>query len=415
LYIVIGMNVTVIGAQWGDEGKGKIVDFLASEADVIIRFSGGANAGHTIVKNGQKYAVHLVPSGILYENKTVILGIGMVIDAESLFKELNDLENKGIQWRGRVFVSERAHVVLPSYKELDQQRDADRLKPIGTTGRGIGVAYANKSGRDGLRVIDMFDDYYLSVLEGADLEYVKKYRELLKDMLIDLSTWVEEKKPARMLLEGAQGVLLDLDLGTYPFVSSGISAAAGASLGAGIGPRQIDNILGVCKAYSTRVGNGPFPSEFLEERDGDLGEKIRELGGEFGVTTGRPRRCGYLDLVALRYACISNGMDGIVLTKIDIYDSFEEIKACVAYSIDGKITKDFPASIPDLEKAQPVLKSFRGWKTDLSKSKSWEELPLEAKSYIEYIEDFTKTPITIVSVGQDRVQTIIRKDPWTRF
>lgn len=409
------MNIAVIGAQWGDEGKGKIVDFLASEADVIIRFSGGANAGHTIVKDGKKYAVHLIPSGILYEGKTVILGIGMVIDAESLFKELRELETQGVQWRGRVFVSDRAHLVLPSYKEMDKKRDQERLKPIGTTGRGIGVAYADKSGRDGLRIIDMYDDYYLKVLQGEDREYLLKYRDLLKDMLIDLSSWVEEKKPARMLLEGAQGVLLDLDLGTYPFVSSGISAAAGAALGAGIGPRRIDGVLGVCKAYSTRVGNGPFPSEFCSESDGDLGEKVRELGGEYGVTTGRPRRCGYLDLVALKYACISNGIDGLVLTKIDIYDSFEEIKACVGYDIGGVSYSTFPASIPMLDKARPILKSFRGWKKDLSACRTWDDLPNEAKSYIEYIEDYTQTPVTVVSVGQDRVQTIIRKDPWSRY
>jgi adenylosuccinate synthase len=409
------MNIAVIGAQWGDEGKGKIVDFLASEADVIIRFSGGANAGHTIVKDGKKYAVHLIPSGILYEGKTVILGIGMVIDAEAMFKELSELESKGVNWRGRVFVSDRAHIVLPGYKDMDKKRDAERLKPIGTTGRGIGVAYANKSGRDGMRVVDMYDDYYLSVLEGEDKAYVAKYRELMRDMLIDLTSWVAEKQPPRILLEGAQGVLLDLDLGTYPFVSSGVSAAAGAALGAGIGPRQIDGVLGVCKAYSTRVGNGPFPSEFRDEADGDLGDKVRELGGEYGVTTGRPRRCGYLDLVALKYACQANGIDGIVLTKMDIYDSFDEIKACVAYEIDGQTVHSFPASIPLLEKARPVLKTFRGWKKDITKAAAWEDLPPEAQSYVEYIESYTKTPVTVVSVGQDRLQTIIRKDPWTRY
>ncbi len=409
------MNLTVIGAQWGDEGKGKIVDFLASEADVIIRFSGGANAGHTIVIGDVKYAVHLIPSGILYPQKTVILGIGMVIDVESMFKELSDLEKQGIKWQGRTFVSDRAHIVLPGYKDLDKKQDQTRKRPIGTTGRGIGVAYSLKSARDGIRVADLFDDDLIESLSPEDREYVLKNREQLRPLIIDLTTWMYEKQPARILLEGAQGVLLDLDLGTYPFVSSGISAAAGAALGAGIGPRDIDGVLGVFKAYSTRVGNGPFPSEFLEDRDGKLGEEIRTLGKEYGVTTGRPRRCGYLDLVALKYACLSNGIDGLVLTKIDIYDGFDEIQACVGYEVDGKVIDTFPASIKDLMTAKPVLKKFRGWKRPLSAIKSFQDLPQEAISYISYIEEYTRTPVTIVSVGSERNQTMIRQDPWNQY
>lgn len=409
------MNLVVIGAQWGDEGKGKMVDYLASEADVIVRFSGGANAGHTIVHGERTYKLHLVPSGILYPGKTVVLGSGMVIDPQSLFQELADLEKEGVDWKGRVLISSRAHIVLPGYKELDKRQDSQRKKPIGTTGRGIGIAYSLKSSRDGIRMADLDDDNRLSILDDSDRSFLEEYRERLKEMMVDITSFIHGNSPERMLLEGAQGVLLDLDLGTYPFVSSGYSAAAGASLGAGIGPRQIDGILGVFKAYSTRVGNGPFPSEFTSERDGELEHRIRDIGREYGATTGRPRRCGYLDLVALRYACISNGLDGLILTKIDVYDSFDEIQVCVGYEIDGTQYRDFPVSVKDLQKATPVLKKFAGWKKDVTGIDSYEQLPLEVKEYISYIEDFTETPVTVVSVGPERSQTIIRQELWTQY
>lgn len=409
------MNIVVIGAQWGDEGKGKIVDFLADDADLIVRFAGGANAGHTIVHGDKTYKLHLVPSGIIYPNKTVLLGLGMVIEPEALFRELGELEAEGVDWKGRVFIANRAHVVLPSYKALDIEQDKKRKRPIGTTGRGIGITYAFKAARDGLRIADMYDEASIAILEPEDRDYVLQYRERMREMVVDATSFIHQREPKRMLLEGAQGALLDLDLGTYPFVSSGMSAAAGAALGAGIGPRKLDGILGVFKAYSTRVGNGPFPSEFREGRDGDLGDTVRKIGHEYGTTTGRPRRCGYLDLVALKYACLTNSIDGLVMTKLDIYDSFDEVSVCTAYMIDGEETTSFPASITKLEKAQPVLKTFKGWKTDLRSINTFEALPQEVKEYIAFVEDYVRTPISIVSVGQDREQTIIRKDPWTAY
>jgi adenylosuccinate synthase len=409
------MNLVVIGAQWGDEGKGRIVDYMASSADVVVRFSGGANAGHTLVLEGQKYAVHLVPSGILYKDTTVLLGSGMVIDPESLFDELNGLAEQGIDWKGRVLISSRAHLVFPEYKERDRRLDKERKRPIGTTGRGIGIAYSQKANRDGIRLVDIFDASWTGVLSAEENRFLDLYRDQLKDMMVDITAYIHEKQPKRMLMEGAQGALLDLDLGTYPYVSSGYSAAAGASLGAGIGPRDIDGVLGVFKAYSTRVGNGPFPSEFLQERDGDLGERVQTIGKEFGVTTGRKRRCGYLDLVALKYACIANGIDGLILTKLDIYDSFDEVTACVAYRIDGVERTDFPASIDELYAAEPVLKTFRGWKTDLTGITEYDQLPAEAREYIAFIEDYTGTSVTVVSVGPERNQIIIRRELWTEY
>ena len=409
------MNIVVIGAQWGDEGKGKMVDFLSVDADVVVRFSGGANAGHTIVSNNKTYKLHLVPSGILYEDTRVILGSGMVIDPESLFSELRTLEAQGIQWKGRVFISNRAHIVLPRYKEMDEQRDRERTRPIGTTGRGIGVAYSLKASRDGLRLADIFDTDQLNILTEEERKYLAGFTEAFKEMMIEVTEFLHEKKPERMLLEGAQGALLDLDIGTYPYVSSGYSAAAGASLGAGIGPRQLHGILGVFKAYSTRVGNGPFPSEFNKERDGDMEELVRELGHEYGVTTGRPRRCGYLDLVALRYTCRANSLDGLILTHIDVYDRFDDVYACVAYEIDGRKVSSFPAGIADLEQAIPVLQRFPGWKQDITGTGRYEDLPEAAREYIAFIEDFTDTRVTMVSVGPERRQTIIRQEPWAEY
>jgi len=409
------MNIAVIGAQWGDEGKGKIVDFLADDADLVVRFAGGANAGHTIVHQDKTYKLHLIPSGILYPGKTVLLGLGMVIEPEAMFRELETLENQGIDWRGRVLVADRAHVVLPSYKAIDIENDKRRRHPIGTTGRGIGVTYSYKAARDGIRVADMYDDKYVDVLDDTDKAYILQYREKMRGMIVDITNYIQTNKPRRMLLEGAQGALLDLDLGTYPFVSSGVSGAVGAALGAGMGPRAIDGVLGVFKAYSTRVGNGPFPTEFKAERDGELEHTVRELGREYGTTTGRARRCGYLDLVALRYACQSNGIDALVLTHLDIYDTFEEVKACTAYRVDGQETEIFPASISKLERVEPVLRTFKGWKSSISAAQKFEDLPAEAQSYVRFIEDFTGTQVSIVSVGCDRGQTIIRKDAWTPY
>jgi adenylosuccinate synthase len=408
------MRVVVIGAQWGDEGKGKIVDYLANEAQIIVRFSGGANAGHTIVIDDQEYALHLIPSGILYPDKMVILGAGMVIDPVALFNEIKMLNDRGIDTAGRILISDRAHLVLPRYIRIDKERDQARKKPIGTTGRGIGITYSMKSDRDGIRLADLSWKEKMAELDKVDREFLEPYAEQLQAMAVDLSVYLVHRKNSQTLFEGAQGTLLDLDLGTYPYVSSGISNAAGAAIGGCVGPRALDKVLGVFKAYSTRVGNGPFPSEFDPDSEDELCRFVRDTGREYGVTTGRPRRCGYLDLVALRYACLTNSIDALVMTHLDVYDTLDEIKACVAYRIGGKMVENFPASIEALNSARPVLRSFPGWKKPLSTALTYEEFPIAAMEYIEFIERFCETPIHIVSVGYDRKETIIRKSPWTK-
>jgi adenylosuccinate synthase len=350
----------------------------------------------------------------------VILGAGMVIDPVALFNELDMLHNRGIDTTGRVFISDRAHIVLPRYIQIDKERDLARKKPIGTTGRGIGITYSMKSDRDGIRLADLSWKDKLQELEQGDRDFLAPYIDRLEAMSIDLSVYLMHRKNAQVLFEGAQGALLDLDLGTYPYVSSGLSCAAGAAIGGCVGPRKLDKILGVFKAYSTRVGNGPFPSEFdadsenEEGTDGSLCRFIRETGREYGVTTGRPRRCGYLDLVALRYACLTNSIDSLVMTHLDVYDTLDEIKACIAYRIGDRMVENFPASIEALNNAQPVLRSFSGWKQPLSQALTYDEFPVAAMEYIEFIERFCETPIDIVSVGYDRKETIIRKSPWTK-
>ena len=408
------MKVVVIGAQWGDEGKGKIVDYLAENAKYVVRYAGGPNAGHTIVVDGKQYALHQVPSGILYSDKAVFLGAGMVIDPEALFNELQMLKDNGIDWEGRVFISDRAHIILPRYRQMDKDRDAARKRPIGTTGRGIGITYSEKAQRDGLRLADLDWEKKMSEFEGEDKAYLDKYKDRLISMRVDLTAKMYEYRNENILFEGAQGAMLDIDSGTYPYVSSGASCSAGAATGCGIGPKNIDKILGVFKAYQTRVGNGPMPTEFNNESEGELCEYVRKTGREYGVTTGRARRCGYLDLVALRYACITNSIDSLVLTHLDIYDTFDEIEACVAYEIDGKTVVDFPASVPAMEKAKPVLKKFKGWKKSLKECRSYEELPKAARDYVEFIEDYTKTEVGIISVGYERDETFIRNNPWKK-
>ncbi|MCP4158883.1 MAG: adenylosuccinate synthase [Deltaproteobacteria bacterium] len=406
------MKLVVIGAQWGDEGKGKIVDYLSERSSIIVRFSGGANAGHTIVVGDNIYKLHLIPSGIVNQDKIAVLGSGMVIDPEAMFKELDSIKKQGIDWENRILVSDRAHLVLPRYREMDLAIDSKRKNPIGTTGRGIGVTYSLKSSRDGIRVGDMFDEDRYSHLEKEDRDFLDQFKEKMRGMVCNISNFLYENKDKNMLFEGAQGVLLDLDSGSYPFVSSGYSCSAGAAIGSGIGPRQLDKIFGVFKAYTTRVGNGPFPSEFKDDQDDNLLDEIRSIGNEYGVTTGRPRRCGYLDLVALKYACWSNSIDSLVLTHLDVYDTFDEVQVCMGYEIDGKETDIFPARIDLLSIAKPVTKSFKGWKMDLSKCSSYDELPTEAKEYISFIEQIVDTPVSVVSVGPDRACTFNRVDPW---
>ena len=408
------MKVVIIGAQWGDEGKGKIVDYLAEDAQYVVRYSGGPNAGHTIVVDGKQYALHQVPSGILYPNKKVFLGAGMVIDPEALFNELKMLKDNGIDWEGRVFISDRAHLILPKYRQMDKDRDAQRKRPIGTTGRGIGIAYSEKSHRDGLRLADLDWEEKMAEFDGEDLEYLNKYKDQLLSMRVDLTAEMWKYRNDNILFEGAQGAMLDLDSGTYPYVSSGPSCAAGAAIGSGIGPHDLDNILGVFKAYETRVGNGPMPTEFndSDEAESELCRYVRDTGREYGVTTGRARRCGYLDLVALRYACRVNSLDGLVLTHLDIYDAMDQIEACIGYEIDGKIVTDFPANVDALNRAKPILQKFEGWKTPLKEVKKYSKLPKNARAYVEFIESYTGTPVTIVSVGYERNETFIRKNPW---
>lgn len=408
------MKVVIIGAQWGDEGKGKIVDYLAEKAEYVVRYSGGPNAGHTIVVDGKQYALHQVPSGILYANKNVYLGAGMVIDPEALFNELQMLKDNGINWEGRVFISDRAHLILPKYRTMDKERDAARPRPIGTTGRGIGIAYGEKANRDGLRLADLDWEEKMGEYTDEDKAYLDKYKDRLLSMRVDLTAEMWKLRNANILFEGAQGAMLDIDSGTYPYVSSGPSCAAGAAVGSGIGPHDLDKILGVFKAYETRVGNGPMPSEFNDTSEGELCQYVRDTGREYGVTTGRARRCGYLDLVALRYACRVNSLDGLVLTHLDIYDAMDEVEACVAYDINGKIVTDFPANVDAMNAAKPQLKKFKGWKTELKNCKTYEDLPKNARDYVEFIEDFTGTPVDIISVGYERNETFIRKDPWKK-
>lgn len=408
------MKLVVIGAQWGDEGKGKVVDFLADDAELIVRFSGGANAGHTIVTEDNTYKLHLIPSGIIYPDKKVVLGTGMVIDPEAFIAELATLSDQGIDWEGRVFISDRAHLVLPDYKEEDKRLEKLRFNPIGTTGRGIGVTYSHKAHRDGIRLVDLYDESLWPKMPESYRTFLAAYKDRLEGMVINMASFMAPYEDRKILYEGAQGTLLDLDWGTYPYVSSGYSAAAGACLGGGIGPRQIDRVLGVFKAYSTRVGNGPFPSEFKEEREPRMGSLIRELGREYGVTTGRPRRCGYLDLVALKYACRINSIDSLVLTHIDVYDQLEEVSACVAYEYGGKTLTEFPASVETLNNAVPVIRTFKGWKTSLKECKDYDSLPREARAYVEFIEDYCETSVDVIGVGYKRSETFIRKNLWTR-
>lgn len=411
------MNLAVIGAQWGDEGKGKIVDYLAADAGIVVRFSGGANAGHTIVHEGKTYKLHLIPSGIVYPEIRVVLGSGMVIDPEALFAELDEIENYGIDWKGRVFVSDRAHLVLPSHKREDIDRDAARSTPIGTTGRGIGITYAHKALREGVRIADITWESHCAELQAEDRAFIATYRDRLLDLSVDIATFMHPSADGarveqNVLLEGAQGALLDIDVGTYPFVSSGSSSAGGAASGAGIGPRDIHHVLGVFKAYSTRVGNGPFPSEFNKDSQGELEQYIRDTGREYGVTTGRPRRVGYLDLVALRYACRTNGIDSLALTHLDVYDELDEIRTCIAYETNTETLDYFPSSIELLETARPVTMRFSGWKQPIGEISRYEDLPEKAREYVAFIEDYVGVPVGIVSVGYERKSTIIRNDPW---
>lgn len=418
----------VLGAQWGDEGKGKIVDMYSLQADVVVRYQGGHNAGHTVWVSGEKYVLHLIPSGIIHKNTINIIGNGVVIDLEALLKEINELKERGLKFEGRLFISDRAHVILPYHTLFDKRKEELKgAQKIGTTGRGIGPTYMDKTARVGIRICDIFDDKVLEAkiktnvdemnlyavnaygLDPIDAESVinlcKKYAKDLKAYATDTATLINKAidQNKKIMLEGAQGTMLDVDFGTYPFVTSSNGSAGGACIGSGISPRKIKNIAGVLKAYTTRVGSGPFPTELL---DAD-GQELRKCGNEFGATTGRPRRCGWLDLVVAKYAVMINGLNFIALTKLDVLDKMKKLKICVAYELDGKTIDTFPAEIDKLERLKPIYKEFDGWSEDISKAKKIEDLPKNARTYVEFISKFLGVDYCVVSVGPDRDETIV--------
>ncbi len=399
--------------QWGDEGKGKITDFLAPQAEAVIRFAGGPNAGHRVVKNGVEYDFHLLPSGILNENTTVAIGNNVVVDIEQLLSELDMVKKSGVQIKDRLYLSERAHIIFPSYREEDKKTESERRKPIGTTGKGIGVAYSRKATRDGIRVVDMKDPEMQQKLSPEEFAYLQEQLKNMYSTLLvtDMNEYVDFHEGKNVLLEGAQGSLLDVDLGTYPYVTGTNTGIAAALVGMGRGMVPNLNTIGVLKMYSTRVGNGPFPTEF-KESESELLAHVRETGHEYGITTGRPRRCGYLDLVALKYTCKINNVKSLALTHTDVYDAVDNIAFCTAYkSKDGKFTR-FPASNELLRDVEIELEYFDGWMTDTTQMKTYADLPENLKSCINYIENYVGARVDIVSVGPADEQTIVRQSPW---
>lgn len=417
----------IVGAQWGDEGKGKIVDMLSEKVDIVARYQGGANAGHTVVIGDKTYVLHLVPSGIFQKNVKCVIGNGVVIDPVALMDEIEMIKSFGIKIEGRLFISHNAHLIMPYHKLLDSIREQGTQK-IGTTGRGIGPAYIDKYMRTGIRVVDLMDrkvlrekltrnieekNQLLSRVYGEteiDVEnIVREYQEFDKKIdpyITDTSAYLNAalRKKKKILAEGAQGALLDVDHGTYPYVTSSNPTSGGACTGLGIPPTSVKSIVGIVKAYSTRVGNGPFPTELHEKN----GEALRRIGHEFGATTGRPRRCGWLDMVSLHYSLMVNGINEIALTKLDVLDSFEEIKICVGYQKDGKKLKSFPTDVQSLEKVVPMYRSFHGWKEDISHIKKWKQLPKQTMKYVTMIEQLSGVKVSLVSVGARRDQTIVR-------
>ncbi len=419
----------LVGAQWGDEGKGKIVDLLSAETDYVVRYQGGANAGHTIKFDDKKIVLHLIPSGMFNGNSKCVIGNGVVIDPIALIDEISEVENLDVDLKDRLYISSSAHVILSYHKVLDQVKEKNRgSDAIGTTGRGIGPAYVSKVARIGIRVGDLLD---LKTLEKSIQKNVKDINKALehvyseptldaKKILDELKPAIEQIKPyicnttqllhdavengESILLEGAQGSLLDVDHGTYPFVTSSSPTAGGACAGSGVPPLAITHALGISKAYSTRVGNGPYPTE-LHDTDG---EKLRKNGAEFGATTGRPRRCGWLDLVALKYAVRLNGLNELALTKLDVLDDFKTIKVCTHYELDGEKTEVFPLDVEQLERVKPVYKSLKGWNTSSRNIESFDDLPELAKEYINYLEEYIGVSFNLISTGPKRNETIVR-------
>ncbi len=427
------MSVVVVGIQWGDEGKGKIVDLLTEKADMVVRFQGGNNAGHTLVVEGRRFVFHLIPSGILHREKMCVIGNGVVVDPFVLLEEMDTLEKEGFEVTpDRLKISARAHMILPYHRYLDLAREDKSGGKIGTTGRGIGPAYEDKVGRRGIRMADFLDPgifaeklkvntqwanfvltRYLGKepIDPAEFERLDDaLRDRLRPFVTDTSLLLNDSAAAgkAILYEGAQGALLDVDHGTYPYVTSSNTVTGNVCCGAGVGPTTIKEVVGVLKAYTTRVGGGPFPTELFDE----TGQALRDKGAEYGATTGRPRRCGWFDAVAVRHAVRINGVTSLALTKLDVLDELDAIMIGTAYRLDGNTQKGFPALASDLERVEPIYETLEGWRRDITACRAWEDLPDEARAYISFIEETVGVPVDIVSVGSDRAQTIIRRHPF---
>lgn len=424
-------TVVIVGTQWGDEGKGKIVDFLTEKADMVARYQGGHNAGHTVVINNEKYILHLIPSGILHKGKKCVIGNGVVIAPDALISEIDGLKERGIDTDGNLLISKNAHVIMPYHTAIEKENENRKgNKKIGTTGRGIGPSYTDKIARHGIRMMDLLtpnvfreklsanlttinfllENLYKTAPLKADEIYDEymRYAERLSKYIADTDVIINNKMDSgeNVLFEGAQGTLLDIDHGTYPFVTSSNTIAGGACTGLGVGPTKINKVLGIVKAYTTRVGEGPFPTELKNE----IGESIRQKGGEFGATTGRPRRCGWLDMVILKYSIRVNGLTGIALTKMDILDGMDKLKICVGYKHNGRLYEEFPKETEVLENCEPVYEEVEGWKESTLGIKEFGRLPANAKRYIKKIEEMLKTEIQIISTGQKRDEIIVLKE-----
>ena len=426
-------TLIIVGAQWGDEGKGKVVDHFAAHADMVARYQGGNNAGHTLVVGNERTVVHLIPAGVLHPGTTCVLGNGVVIDPKVLCEEIEGLQAKGyLSDPAQLRIDERAHIILPVHCQLDRAREASLgERAIGTTGRGIGPCYEDKAARRGVRMVDMLDPRYFRDAVGKILsergpllelygetaptvdaicEEYAVYAERLRPYVTDATVVVSEQIAAnkRILFEGAQAAMLDVDHGTYPFVTSSNTVAGVVGSGAGVAPKHVGRVLGIAKSYTTRVGAGPFPTELEDE----VGAKLRQVGGEFGATTGRPRRCGWFDAVVVRQAARLSGISGIALTKLDVLSGVHPLKIAVAYESGGERYDRVPASVPALTQATPVYEELEGWTEDLSGAREFEDLPPTARKYISRIEELTGTPVTLISVGAEREETILLRDPF---
>ena len=421
-----GGCTVVVGCQWGDEGKGKIVDVLAEDVDIVARYQGGANAGHTVHVGDDEFVLHQIPSGILHSGKRCLLGNGVVLDIVQFFEEYGELQERGVDLNGRIGVSQRAHLLLPYHRLLDKAAECQATQKIGTTGRGIGPAYESKAGRRGIRVADLANEGRLEERVSAGLERAERglaalgldhgselegavrgalsHGDALRALATDTGLEIMEalRGGRRVLLEGAQGTALDLDHGTYPFVTSSNTTAAAAATGVGIGPMAISRVMGVVKAYTTRVGNGPLPSAFDEE----MGKHVRELGGEFGATTGRPRRCGWFDAVLARYSARVNGLTGLAVTKLDVLDTLAEVSIATGYRIGDDVVEEFPADTWSLGDVEPIYETLPGWQTSTGDVRQLVDLPAEARRYLDRIEELTGAPVEMISVGTRRRQII---------